>query len=124
MKDDNLYLIHMLELARKVRRHVRGKTRDDFDRDEMFQLALTHLIQTIGEAARHVSKEYQAAHPAIPWNNIVGMRHKVVHDYIRIDLTVVWQTATENIHPLITELESLLPPELWKYLEDDSSESI
>jgi uncharacterized protein with HEPN domain len=78
-------------------------------------------VQTIGEAARHVSRDYQTAHSAIPWSDIIGMRHKVVHDYIRIDRNVVWKTVTEEIDPLIVELEALLPRHLWKYLEPDDN---
>ena len=48
-------------------------------------LALAHLVQVIGEAARRVSPEFCDAHPEIPWKAIVGMRHKVVHDYMDVD---------------------------------------
>ena len=54
-KDDKVYLIHMLELAQRVRHKVNGVTRAQFDADDNLQLALMHLIQTIGEAARMVS---------------------------------------------------------------------
>jgi uncharacterized protein with HEPN domain len=79
----------MLDLARQAQRLAHGKSRADFDADEALQLALTHLVQTIGEAARHVSEAYQEAHPALPWFAIIGMRHKVVRDYMDVDYDVV-----------------------------------
>ena len=63
------------------------------------RLALIHLVQVIGEAARQVSREFTVIHPEVPWENIIGMRHKVVHDYLGVDEDIVWQS-----------LEPLVPP--------------
>ena len=79
-KDDLVYAGHMLDMARKARDLICGKNRQDYDSDEALRFALAHLVQVIGEAARHISKQFCDAHPQIPWKAIVGMRHKVVHD--------------------------------------------
>jgi len=65
----------------------------------------------IGEAARHVSQEFRDRHPQIPWEAIVGMRHKIVHDYLDVDEDVVWDSVTQELRPLMIELERLVPPE-------------
>ena len=109
--DDLLYIGHMLDMARQAVTKVQGKTRKEFDEDDNLRLALAYLLQSIGEAARRVSQPFQSAHPAIPWKAIVGMRHKVVHDYMNVDEDVVWRTATQELRPLILELERLVPPE-------------
>jgi uncharacterized protein with HEPN domain len=70
---------------------------------------LTHLIQVIGEAARMVSKDFVDRNPDIPWKSIVGMRHKVVHDYLNVDEDVVWDTVIEELPHLIRQLEKLVP---------------
>ena len=62
-KDDSVYLGHMLDQALKVVGKVNGKARDDFDADENLRLALAHLVQTIGEAARHVTDILKEAQP-------------------------------------------------------------
>ena len=64
-------------------------------------LALTHLIQIIGEAASNVSRDFCDSHPEIPWANIVGMRHKVVHDYLGTDDKIVWQVVRPNLPELV-----------------------
>ncbi|MDY6913747.1 MAG: DUF86 domain-containing protein [Planctomycetota bacterium] len=110
-KDDLVYVGHMLDMARKAISKVEGITREQFDADEDLRLALTHLIQVIGEAARRVSEEFRNSHTQIPWLAIVGMRSKVVHDYMNVDEDIVWDTATEELAPLAAELEKLLPPE-------------
>ena len=110
-KDDLVYIGHMLDMARKAIEKTQRVSRRDFDNDETLRMALAHLIQVIGEAARHVSRPFRDAHPEIPWSAIVGMRHKVVHDYMNVDDDVVWQTATQEMGPLAAILEQLLPPD-------------
>ena len=68
------------------------------------------MLQVIGEAAGKVSTEYRVLHPEIPWNPIIGLRNRVVHDYPRIELTTVWAILTERIEPLISSIEPLVPP--------------
>jgi uncharacterized protein with HEPN domain len=101
----------MLDRARLIQERVKGLSRQGFDEDVNLRFALAHLLQTIGEAARHVSSSFQQAHPNIPWKAIIGMRHRVVHDYMNLDEDVVWSTATKNMPPLIAELKKIVPEE-------------
>ncbi len=110
-KDDLVYIGHMLDTARKARRLVEGKQREDFDKEETLRLALAHLEQIVGEAARRVSQEFRDHHPRAPWKAIIGMRHKVVHDYLDVDEDVVWDTVKNELPSLIVELERIVPPE-------------
>jgi uncharacterized protein with HEPN domain len=88
-KDDLVYVGHMLDMARKAIGKDQGQTRAAYDADEDLRLALTHVVQTLGEAARRVSTPFQQAHPEVPWRKIIGMRHKVVHDYLEVDYDLV-----------------------------------
>jgi uncharacterized protein with HEPN domain len=108
-KDDLVYVGHMLDMARKALELAGGKSRENFERDEPLALALTHLLQVIGEAARKVSKRFTEEHVEIPWRAIVGMRHRVVHDYLYVDRDMVWDVVTTDLEPLISELSKLLP---------------
>ena len=110
-KDDLVYVGHMLDTARRAVGKVRDKDRRVFDEDDNLRLAPAHLLQVIGEAARRVSPEFQQAHPGIPWKAIIGMRHKVVHDYLSVDEDILWDTVSSELEPLITRLEEVLPPE-------------
>ena len=87
------------------------QARPDFDADENLRLALAHLVQTIGEAARHITPAFQEVHPSVPWGLIVGMRHKVVHDYLHVDYDIVWDVVTSDLPPLVVELERIVPTE-------------
>ena len=107
---DLVYVGHMLDTARKAVSKTRGLKRHAYDEDENLRLALIHLIQVIGEAARQVSREFSDSHPEIPWADIVGMRHKVVHDYLGVDEDIVWQVVTEDLPRLVTAIEPIVPP--------------
>jgi uncharacterized protein with HEPN domain len=107
-RDDQVYIGHMIDTANKAIGFVAGLSREDFDDNEQLRLAITHLLQVIGEAARRVSLDFRNAHPEIPWKAIVGMRSKVVHDYLNVDEDVVWDTVKNDLTPLLLELEKLL----------------
>jgi uncharacterized protein with HEPN domain len=98
----------MLDMTRKIVTVVKTRTRADFDSDEILRLALTHMVQVIGEAAGHVSQSFRSTHPEIPWRAIVGMRQKVVHDYLAVDDDMVWDTVTREIPALVARLEKVV----------------
>jgi uncharacterized protein with HEPN domain/predicted nucleotidyltransferase len=108
---DLLYLGHMLDTARQTQEMLREIDRERFDDDLLAQLALTRLIEVIGEAARRVSPTGRAQLPGIPWPKVTGMTHRIVHDYLNVDLDKVWETAVDNLPALITELSRVIPPE-------------
>ena len=78
------------------------------------RLALIHLIQIVGEAARRVSPQFCERHPEIPWKAIIGMRHKVVHDYFGVDEEIVWDTVTKELPPLIDLLEGIVSSDIFE----------
>lgn len=107
-RDDRVYVGHMLDIANKAIGFVQGVTREDFDHNELLRLSLTHLLQVIGEAARRISPDFRAIHSQVDWRAIVGMRSKVVHDYLNVDEDIVWDTVTNELPSLIEELERIL----------------
>ena len=108
-KDDLVYAGHMLDLARSALGKLKGKTRQEYDEDENLRLALVHLLQNIGEAARRVSSVLRSEHPEIPWTSIVGLRHRVVHDYLQVNFGIVWDVVLNDLAPLIAQLEVFVP---------------
>jgi uncharacterized protein with HEPN domain len=107
-KDDSVYLGHILDLAEKIRLRLVGTDRDQFDADEDLRIVLAHLIQNIGEAARCVSRALQVRHPEIPWNDMIGMPHRIVHDYIDIDYDIVWDVASFELPHLVERIRPLV----------------
>jgi uncharacterized protein with HEPN domain len=110
-RDDTIYLGHMLDMARKVSDRVAGRSKADFDTNEDLRFVIAHPVQTIGEAAAQVSMPTREAHPEIPWKQITGIRHRIVHDYMGVDDNILWEVATRHISLLIETLEAIVPPE-------------
>ena len=106
---DAVYLGHMLDMTRRAISAVKGKDRMDYDSDDILRMGLTHIVQVIGEAARKVSPEFQGEHRGIPWRQIVGMRHPIVHDYMRVDEEVLWKVVSEDLPALLPHLEKVAP---------------
>jgi uncharacterized protein with HEPN domain len=96
---DDAYLLDMLTAARDACAFASRRSRADFDASRMTQYAVAHALQTIGEAAAHVSEEMRVQITDIAWANIVGMRNRLVHDYGRIDRDVFWGIRCRRIFP-------------------------
>lgn len=74
-------------------------------------MALVKVIEIIGEAAFQVSGDTRRQLQGIPWDDIVGMRHRLVHAYFDINLDVLWKTVEEDLRPLAKTLGDILASE-------------
>jgi uncharacterized protein with HEPN domain len=106
--DDFIRLRYMLDAASEAVSFANGKTREDLEPDRMLTLSIIKAIEMIGEAASKVSTEARQSHPEIPWADIVAMRNRLIHVYFDINLDVVWATITDDLPPLIKNLETVL----------------
>jgi uncharacterized protein with HEPN domain len=68
-------------------------------------------VQTIGEAASRVSARTVEAPPEVPWKQVRGIRHRIVHDYMDVEYDVIWEVAVRDLPGLIAQLEEIVPPE-------------
>ena len=98
----------MLDATSEALEFVRGKGRTDLDTDRKLVLSLIKELEIIGEAAGKVSAEIRTQYSDIPWQDISGMRNRLIHAYFDIDLDVVWTTVTRDLPSLKTELEKIL----------------
>ncbi|HNR98441.1 MAG TPA: DUF86 domain-containing protein [Planctomycetota bacterium] len=105
----------MLDATREARGYIRGRSREDLDRDTMLFRALVNCIEIVGEAAARVSRETRARAPGIPWEEAIGLRNRLVHAYFDIDRDIVWTTATHEL--------ALLEPRLAEVLGGESAQS-
>ena len=110
-RTDTLYIHHMMDTARKIAQRAQGLSQDQFDAQEDLRDAIVHRIQVIGEAASKVSQMLREEHPEVEWQRIIGMRNRIVHDYMNVDYDIVWQVATHSVQKLIVALEPLLTKE-------------
>jgi len=104
IKDDLAYIEHILDCIRKINEFSKGLSLKEFKTNEMVQDAIIRNIEIIGEASKKISKDTKQTYYKIPWKEISGMRDKLIHDYLGVDITVVWNT----IHQDIPTLEKLI----------------
>ena len=109
--DPLVRLRHMRDFARKALSMVGGKARDVVERDEMLRLALTHLVELVGEAAAKVPPETRELYRQIPWPKLVGMRNRLIHGYDSVDHDILWDTITTDLPQLLDELGRILTPD-------------
>jgi len=110
-RDDRVRLRHMLDYSRKAVAMIEGRAREDLDRDEMLCLALTRVVEIIGEAATRVSQAGQQRHGQIPWPEIIGLRNRLVHGYDAVDVNILWDIVEQDLVLLIEALEGILDEE-------------
>jgi uncharacterized protein with HEPN domain len=107
VRSDEERLLDIIDESSLVLKYV-PTSREEFDADEVVQAALTRWLQNIGEAASRLSLEMRSQYHEVPWQNIIGMRHRVVHDYFYIDLSVVWRACTTDVPALVPQVEAIL----------------
>jgi uncharacterized protein with HEPN domain len=105
---DRVRVLHMLEAIRQLEHSASDISEQALDDDAMLRFGTVKLIEIIGEAANMLTKELRAEHPDVPWPLIIGMRHRLVHDYFRIDTAVVSETVHLWIPQLRSQLEAIL----------------
>ena len=96
----------MLDAAKEALSFASGKTRTDLETNRMLVLSLVKDIEIIGEAASRISEEFKASYPQIPWQEIIGMRNRLIHVYFDVDLDVLWSTVTKNLPQFVAEFEN------------------
>ena len=109
IRNDEIRLRHMLEVAREALSFTSGRRREDLDTDRQLVLSLVKDIEILGEAASQVTQLTRGELKDIPWAVIVGMRNRLVHAYFSINLDIVWQTVQEDLPSLIADLERVVP---------------
>jgi uncharacterized protein with HEPN domain len=107
-KDQRACVQDMLDSARQAAGYVRDLSFDQFWDDDKTHDAVALRLQVVGEAAQRITAETAARLPRVPIQDIRGMRHRISHDYGRVNFRVVWKTVQKDLPPLIAELEENL----------------
>ena len=98
----------MLEAAEVVSYFSQGRTRADLESHLMFYYAVAKAVELIGEAANYVSAVSRAELRGIDWDKVVGMRHRLVHDFHGIDNDILWEAIQDGVPILIAQLQAAL----------------
>jgi uncharacterized protein with HEPN domain len=108
-RDDSVPMRHMLDHAREAVAMIEGRTRSGLAAERLLQLAITRLVQIIGETASRVTTQGRARYAEIPWREVIDTRHRIIRGYDTVDYDIVWRIVTEELPALISALERALP---------------
>ena len=105
MKDDQTYIKNILDSIEKIERFTKEVNKDDFLNNQMMQGAVILQLTLIGEEANKISDTTKSK-ITLAWKEIVGFRNMVIHEYMNLDLGIVWDTIEEDIPVLKKELSN------------------
>jgi uncharacterized protein with HEPN domain len=106
--DETVYLRHIIDSIAKVKSYIKAIDEKEFNKSTLIQDAVIRQIEIIGEATRHLSTEFRMQYPEVPWEDIAGMRDKLIHGYFGVDIEKVWLTAKEDLPPLYKRVKKIL----------------
>ena len=105
MDKDKIYLEEIKEFCKKVIGFTGDTSYDEFAKDEKLQLAAVKLIENIGEASKRLSDAARERYTAVDWKKAMAMRDRLVHDYMDIDLAIVFDVAKNEVPSLLKQIK-------------------
>ncbi len=105
-KDNLVYVRHILDAIKAIKFYTEGMDFKEFKKDQKTVDAIVRQFEIIGEATRHITTAYRECHTQVAWQKMVSMRNFLAHEYLRIDLDIIWDTVKKQL----PELKKLLTP--------------
>jgi uncharacterized protein with HEPN domain len=102
-----IVLEDILERIERIQRFVAGLGREAFLDDQKTVDSVVRNLEVIGEAANRLPEDFRDQNPSVPWRRIVGLRHRIVHEYFDVDLALVWEVVQGELPALEAEIRRL-----------------
>jgi len=93
----DLLLNDIRSAIERINEYTENLTLDDFSKDQKTIDAVVRNLEIIGEAANRLPEDFKASRPNIEWRKVVGLRHRIVHEYFGIDLQIIWQILHKDL---------------------------
>lgn len=107
-KDPQIFLKHILESIEWIEKDTKGMSKDDFLKNVPIQDAVVRRIEIIGEAIRHLPSDLKKEKADVPWQDIMDMRNKIIHEYFGVDLELVWEVVKKEVPTLKDQVNEIL----------------
>lgn len=113
-KDPLIYLEHILAQIKDIISFTRGQSLDEFLNSRITQAATIRCFEVIGEATKNLPAVFKDKYPDVEWKKMAGMRDKLIHDHIDVDLWAVWNVVEQILPPLEIRLKEIMAIEKGK----------
>lgn len=105
MDKDQIYLAEIKEFCQNIIQFMDGIDYEKFAADLKLQFAVVKLIENIGEASKRLTAQARSLYPNVDWKKAMAMRDKLAHDYMDVDLAIVFDVATNEVPALLKSLK-------------------
>lgn len=111
MRREASFLKDILSASSKIEAITAATSEEAFVHDEVLPAAVLHYLTVIGEAINRLSLELRGRHPEVPWQQIVAVRHRIVHAYFDLDWQILWTAAMDDVPELRRQVGGILESE-------------
>ena len=106
MKDDAIYVQHIFECIARIEQYTQAG-RADFMTSTLLQDGVIRNLQTLGQSALKLSESFRSTHPEVDWKGIIGLRNVLVHDYLGVSVTRIWDIVEHDLPNLKTKVAAI-----------------
>ncbi|MBD3203744.1 DUF86 domain-containing protein [Candidatus Woesearchaeota archaeon] len=111
MKDNNIFLKHILGNIEKIEDFSKNMSKEEFIKEDLKQYAIIRAIEVIGEAVKNLPSSFRKKYPDVAWKEIAGTRDIIIHQYFGIDLDIIWNIIKKELPVLKKEIKIILEKE-------------
>lgn len=101
-------LFHIIDAIENINEFIENKSLEDFLSNKMLYYAIVKNMEIIGEAAYMLTNDFKSSHTSVSWNDIIKMRHILVHGYYQVDAEIVWATIKNDIPDLEAQIRNYI----------------
>jgi len=102
------YLQDIFESLEKAEEFIQGLEFEEFKKDEKTIFATIRALEVIGEATKRIPNSLKNRYPDVPWQEMAGIRDKLIHDYFGVNIEVVWNTMKQDLPSLRLQIKRII----------------
>jgi len=107
-KDDLVYIRHVSDALVKIIDYTSGMNKKEFISNPKTQDAVIRQFEIIGEATKQLSKAFRDKHSDVPWKKLAGLRDKLIHDYMGVDVLAIWKSVVSDLPELRKQIKEII----------------
>ena len=105
---DLTYVEHIKESIDKIQSYTQNLSEEAFQESTLIQDAVVRQFEIIGEATKRLSDDIKQQCPEVPWKDMAGMRDVLIHDYINVEIDIVWKTVVDYLPSLLEQINEII----------------